>query len=382
MRHLPVNTLPSHSFPQSDDGSAPALKEIFNLERLAHIAHETRQVYPAFDQARFLASAGHELDSLSLMQRLRRVSECLHQGLPQDFTVALPMLQSIAPRLNSRFVTLILPEYVARYGLAHFELAMQGLKFLTRFGTAEFAVRHFLRQDMARALEIMTAWSRDDNEHVRRLASEGSRPRLPWSFRLEPLVADPQPAAAILENLKADPSLYVRKSVANHLNDITKDHPDWVLARVAQWDLARPETAWIVKHALRTLIKKGDRRALAVVGAGHTAQVRLHEVSITPQSLRLGDRLVLSFVLESTGSGPQRLVVDYAIHYMKQNGKTSAKVFKLKTLTLAEGERLRITRQQHIRDFTTRVHHAGRHGVDILVNGDCLAQTFFQLAKP
>jgi len=361
--------------------AAPALKEIFNMARLRHIAEETAAVYPAFDAKDFLARSSHGLEALSVMQRLSRVSQSLHAGLPADYPQALEILRQLAPRLNSGFVTMILPEYVALYGQDDFERSMQALKFFTAFGSSEFAVRHFLRLDFQRALTLMQEWSLDDNEHVRRLASEGSRPRLPWSFRLETLTLDPAPVLAILSNLKADDSLYVRKSVANHLNDITKDNPDWVLDLIEGWSLDDPRTAWIARHALRSLIKKGDRRALTIMGAGDKPQVQVDELSVTPQAVRLGDRVSLAFRLRSTSTTSQRLIIDYAIHYVKKSGGTSAKVFKLKTLTLAPGETVIVARDQQIRNFTTRVHYAGKHELDILINGECLARTWFDLSE-
>lgn len=328
-----------------------------------------------------MAHASEGLDDLSLMARLQRVSVLLHEGLPGDYRKALKVLRALAPRLNSRFVTMILPEYVAQYGLEDFDASMDALKYFTTFGSSEFGVRHFLRSDLERALNMMEAWSRDDNEHVRRLASEGSRPRLPWSFRIEPLMVDPGPAAAILENLKTDPSLYVRKSVANHLNDITKDNPEWVLSRIESWSLAEPTTAWIARHALRSLIKKGDKRALTLMGAGEKAEVALRDLRVLPEAIALGDTVTVSFTLASRSTKAQKLVVDYAIHYVKNSGATSAKVFKLKTLTLGAGESVSLSRQQAIRDFTTRVHYEGRHEVDILVNGERMGAAFFDLKK-
>ena len=359
--------------------AAPALKEIFNLSRLQHIAEQTQAIYPGFDTAAFLAHVAHDLPSQSLMQRLNRVSRGLHAGLPEDYPEALAILYELAPRLNSSFVSLILPEYVALYGQHDFERSMQALKFFTAFGSSEFAVRHFLRLDMPRALNIMQGWSQDENEHVRRLASEGSRPRLPWSFRIEPLMKDPAPVLPILDNLTADSSLYVRKSVANHLNDITKDNPDWVLDYIEGWSLGNPHTAWIARHALRSLVKKGDRRALGVMGAGHKAEVLVDQVSITPQTLRLGETLSLAFRVTSTSRQSQRLIIDYAIHYVKKSGGTSAKVFKLKTLELAAGESVLLTRKPQLRNFTTRVHYAGTHALDVLINGECLATSRFDL---
>jgi 3-methyladenine DNA glycosylase AlkC len=258
---------------------------------------------------------------------------------------------------------------------------MEALKFFTAFGSSEFAVREFLRRDLPRALGIMTAWARDENEHVRRLASEGSRPRLPWSFRLDALVADPSPAVPILEQLRNDPSLYVRKSVANHLNDIAKDHPAWVMDRLESWPLHQPHTAWIAQRALRTLIKQGDRRALAIIGAGAKPQVLIRELALTPRNIKLGSRTTLSFRLESQARKAQRLVVDYVVHYVKKSGATAGKVFKLKELTLAPAAAVTFARALHIRDFTTRVHHPGRHVVEIAVNGEKLARAFFELSR-
>jgi 3-methyladenine DNA glycosylase AlkC len=358
---------------------SPALKEIFNRDRLQHIADETWAVYPAFDRNGFMARASQGLDGLSVMQRLNRVSQSLHTGLPEDYAVALEILYALAPRLNSAFVSMILPEYVALYGQDDFARSMDALKFFTSFGSSEFAVRHFLRKDFARAIEVMHAWSLDDNPHVRRLASEGCRPRLPWSFRLENLMVDPTPVLDILDNLKADDSLYVRKSVANHFNDITKDNPEWVLDQLEGWSLDNPNSAWIARHALRSLIKQGDVRALTLMGAGQKAQVTLEHLKVTPDVIRLGDRINLSFTLKSTSDKAQRLIVDYAIHYVKKSGGTSAKVFKLKTFELGAGQSVNISREQQVRNFTTRVHYAGRHEVDVLINGECLGRSGFDL---
>ena len=358
-----------------------ALKEIFNAARFRSVAKEMAAISGEFDPKRFLTAALAGLDDLTLLQRLRRMTESLHRALPGGYRKNLSLLRPLAPRLGHRFATLTLPDYVALYGLDDFEVSMDALKFFTPFGSAEFAVRPFLRRDLARTLAVMETWSRDPDEHVRRLASEGSRPRLPWSFRLEALIADPAPVLPILENLRADPSLYVRKSVGNHLNDITKDHPAWVFARLKLWPMNHPHTAWIAKRALRTLIKRGDRRALAVIGAGGKPRVRVGGFEIRPKKARLGDRLTLCCHLESASAKPQRLVVDYAVHYVKKSGATSAKVFKWKEFTLGPRASITLNRTQQIRDFTTRTHHPGRHGVDLLVNGQVLARDFFLWAR-
>ncbi len=380
---MPASTADGACFvnTSSPPAAAPALKHIFDTARLQHIADEARAVYPSFNRQRFLACCAPGYDELSVMGRLRRISEALHHVLPADYAQAVRVLKDVAPRLNSRFVTMILPDYVAQYGRHEVGRSMEALKFFTRFGSSEFAVRPFLLADLRGTLKLMEAWAEDDNEHVRRLASEGCRPRLPWAARLPVLLADPSPVQPILYALKADPSLYVRKSVANHLNDIAKDHPAWAMDLMAAWPGGNPHSAWIVRHALRTLVKKGDRRALGMLGAGHRAEVRLQDLMVSPGVIQLGQSVTLSFTLQSTASEAQRLVVDYAVHYVKKSGQTSAKVFKLKTVTLEAGATLAFARRQAIRDFTTRVHHAGRHEVEVLVNGESLGRGAFELER-
>lgn len=339
----------------------------------------TRAIYPAFDQKNFLRHALKDLDALSLTQRLRRMTESLHAVLPGNYRRNVGILRELAPQLPAGFGTLFLPDYVAQHGRHDAAFSLETLRHFTRFGSAEFAVREFLRDDLAGTLRTMTTWAGDENEHVRRLASEGTRPRLPWSFHLPAIAADPALAAPILEALRADPSLYVRKSVANHLNDVSRAHPAWVLARVGQWPMDDARTAWIVRHALRTLIKAGDRRALAVIGAGKKARVRLRQFTISPVRLRLGERVGFELEFVSTAAATQRLVLDYAVHYVKKSGASVPKVFKWKELTLGPREVVALRRSQHIRDFTTRKHHPGRHLVEVLINGECCASAHFDL---
>ncbi|CAN5246609.1 DNA alkylation repair protein [soil metagenome] len=359
----------------------PALKEIFNAGRIRHIADETSAVWSSFDTDHFVDLCLDGLESLSLMARLRRVTEAFHATLPSDYRIALDILRRLAPRLNSSFVTMVLPDYVALYGHDDFETSMEALKYFTVFGSSEFAVRHFLRRAPSPSLAVMERWARDGNEHVRRLASEGSRPRLPWSFKLDAVIADPSLTWAIVDTLQSDPSRYVRKSVANHLNDIAKDHPTWVLERIEGWPLADPATGWIARHALRTLVKRGDQRALALLGAESVPQIEVVCFTVTPRSIELGGNITLSLDLRSSASTNQRLVIDYAIHYVKRSGATSAKVFKLRTIELAPAEMRSITHRQIVRDFTTRVHFPGLHRIDLLLNGRVVAQTDFHLRR-
>ncbi len=360
------------------------LKDSMGPARLRELSAVLQSICARFDTGRFLSTALAGLETLTLMERVRRAGDAVAAGahdLPGGYEGVLALLMEAAPRLGNGFMSLVAPDYVGQHGRQAFERSMDALKFFTPFGTSEFAVREFLRDDLPRALEIMTAWSRHPNDAVRRLASEGTRPRLPWSFRLGALEVSPALAAPILDNLRADPSLYVRRSVANHLNDITKANPAWVLARAAQWGIEDPHTRWIIRHALRTLVKQGSAQALAMLGAESTADIEVDAFQVTPARLVLGDTLTLACTLRSTASAPRRLIVLYRIGYVRQNGAATFKAFRLKELTLEPGQAITLSRSQQIRDFTTRTHYAGRHAVQLSVNGSIAAQGWFDLAR-
>ncbi|MGH6696005.1 DNA alkylation repair protein [Sphingopyxis sp.] len=355
------------------------LKDILGPQAMQTIGDAGTAASPRFDRAAFLSAASGGLDALSIMERVRHIADALHAALPGDYAAALDVVRAMAPRLTHGFQAMAVTEYVARYGLDDFDRSMDALADLTRFGSAEFAIRPFLAADTSRALAVMMRWTGSADEHVRRLASEGARPRLPWAARVPALKADPTLAAPILEMLKADPSLYVRKSVANHLNDIAKDRPDWLLGRLAAWPQDDARTAWIIRHALRTLIKKGDPAALALIGVGHGAAVSVRNFGISPATVRLGDRIAITADLASASADDQRLVVDYRVHYARAGGKSAAKVFKLKTFELAAGETAPLAIRQTIRDFSTRRHHPGRHEVELIVNGQMMATAAFDI---
>jgi len=359
--------------------SAPLLKDLINPATLEDVASVFAGLSSSFDRPRFLAAATDGLDALSILQRVHRVAQSLALALPGAYAKQLPLIVEAGPRLSGAFMNMALGDFVATYGLHDPERSLKALRRLTPYGTAEFAVRPFLRQDLAGTLRTLQAFAEDRNEHVRRLASEGCRPRLPWSFRLDALVADPTPLTPILRSLRQDSSLYVRRSVANSLNDITKDHPDWVFTQVADWDMDHAHCAWIVKHALRSQIKKGDPRALRLIGASDGAEVAIDALSIQPARVALGGEVEIAFALRSIGQVDQRLVVDYVVHYVKKNGRPSPKVFKLKTVALPAGQIAPVSIRRALRNFSTRLHYAGEHRVDVVVNGQLLASGAFTL---
>lgn len=363
----------------TDTAQNPLLKDLLGTAALARIAMAGEQASPRFDPGRFQGALGDDFPDLSIMERVRRIGDALHAALPLPFPDAVGIVRTMGPLVDRGFQAVALSEYVARHGLDDVEGSMAALADLTGFGSSEFAVRPFLIRYPDTALATMRSWAGSGDEHVRRLSSEGTRPRLPWATRIPALTADPELAAPILERLKADPSPYVRKSVANHLNDITYRHPDWALAMMEGWAGKDAHTGWIIRHALRSLIKAGHPRALALVGAAGTVAVEVASFTVAPSALRLGDRLRIAADIVSTGTQAQRLVVDYRVHYARPGGKASGKVFKLKTVDLPPAGRTRLEISQVIRDFSTRKHHPGAHRVDLIINGTVRGEGVFDL---
>jgi 3-methyladenine DNA glycosylase AlkC len=357
-----------------------SLKNMFNAARYRSLAAELSALSPAFNATTFLDHTLTGLSSRELMDRMRRTSTGVAVALPLPYREQLAVLRALAPRINHNFIGIFLSDFVAQHGLAPADVpaSLDALRFFTRFGSAEFAIRPFILRDQASTLAVLLSWAASDDEHVRRLASEGSRPRLPWGARLQSLVADPSPTLPILTALRADQSLYVRKSVANHLNDIAKDHPDIVLDLVSTWDRSDVRTAWIIRHALRTLIKRGHPRALALLGAG-TAPKLAATFNASPKRIQLGDTVTFTTTLTSTSSRSQSLLIDYVVHYARASGKASEKVFKWTQLDLPPKATLTLAKRQTIRDFSTRRHHAGRHRIELQINGRRLAETAFTL---
>ncbi len=309
--------------------------------------------------------------------------------LPPDYGEALRILLAStnqphgrAPGLSlTSFLFLPHTVFVAEFGLEHFELSMQTQHTLTQRFTAEFSIRPFLQKNTETTLDRLAEWATDPSEHVRRLVSEGTRPRLPWASRLPVFQRDPAPVLTLLERLKDDPALYVRRSVANNLNDIGKDHPDVLAATAKTWlHGAQPERRWIVQHALRSAVKRGEPGALAALGFGESADVVIVQPSISPERAVVGGTLAVAFDVTNNTALPQRVLVDFAIRYVKANGQSRAKVFKLKTLDLAAHATQRVGKNISLAEMTTRKHYPGLHRVDAILNGRAQALGCFELA--
>lgn len=365
-----------------------ALKDHFGMPEIRRIAEQIRGVFPAFPTRRFEAAIAKELGALELMARGRLACAALRDCLPQDPATAIDILaRSLGEELertegNGMAPFLYLPHsfFIATFGLDDFEVSMRAQHELTRRFTAEFSMRPFLERHPERTLARLREWTRDPNVHVRRLVSEGTRPRLPWAPRLDAFIADPMPVLGLLELLKDDPEEYVRRSVANSLNDIGKDHPELLVATARRWLAdASEQRRRLVRHALRTAVKRGDLQALELLGFGKPPDVRIARTEIHPRRPRIGGSVFVGAELVGTGRGVQQINADVRIHFVKANGTTRVKIFKLASFELGRGLSVRIGKKISLADMTTRRHHPGRHAVELLVNGRVLPLGEFRL---
>lgn len=347
-----------------------------------------------FDARKFTTEAKRGLESLELKARAEHVATALRAALPTSFdTIATVLEGSLAAPATSDALGSLrsgpdglagwavwpLTLVVERTGLTNPKRALACLRELTMRFSSEWAIRVFVEEHPELTFRTLARWARDPNLHVRRLVSEGTRPRLPWGRRLVSLVRNPSPTLPLLEALRDDPEEYVRRSVANHLNDIAKDHPDLVAELLAAWMKgATKERAKLVRHASRSLVKAGHTSTLAVHGASEPFQGRA-SLTVEKAKLRMGDALSFRVVLASTAKRAQRLVVDYVIHHVKKSGGTSPKVFKGWTLDLPPNETRELRKAHKIVPITTRTYYAGTHAVECVVNGKPVARADFEL---
>jgi len=342
-----------------------------------------------FPSEKFVKDGLNGLMQMELKQRVLHLIDILHRYFPADFTETAEILYRIRENWDegdednplSGFAAWPLIDYVGVYGLGYHEKSLNLLKHLTSMFSAEFSIRPFFIQDPRLTEKILLKWCGDRDEHVRRLVSEGSRPRLPWGVRLQQYCEDPKPVLNLLEHLKSDKSEYVRRSVANNLNDISKDHPELVLKVCRNWLKERtPETEWIVRHATRSLVKAGHQGVLELLGFSVSPKLSFDTFSLSRGRVKMGSKLNFSIELTSKSKKTQRLAIDYAIHHMKANGKLSAKVFKWKVLTLGGNESIEVSKAHPFKEITTRKYYKGKHRVEVLINGKSYGLVDFNLS--
>lgn len=356
---------------------AEPLKNFFNSDVVRGIGKQLSVGLPELDVPAFTRACVAGLADLELTQRGWHIAEIMYRFLPKAFPHAVRVLTSgldaplASDEGNGMAPFRYLPHlfYIAKYGIEHLDESLEAQYVLTQRFTAEFTIRVFLERYPDETYARLLTWASDPSVHVRRLVSEGTRPRLPWAPRLRRFQLDPSPVIALLECLKDDTERYVQRSVANNLNDIAKDHPDVVVDVCRRWlETPSPTRQWIAGHALRGLVKQGHPGALTLLGVGTAPDIEL-EGSQLPKRARIGEKVTFSVVLVSTTSRVQNLQVDYRVHFVKAGGKPRAKVFKLKRLELAPRAKVSLKSTISFQVHTTRTPHAGPHFIELLVNG-------------
>ncbi len=383
-----------------------AFKDKLSMQQVRTIAlHLSKQLNTSsFNQEAFCITIEAKLDSLELKQRAQFIADEIHKVLPAELELRYQMIRGMLhtrPHANLKvsqesdenglcgWVMMPLGMVVAQHGLDDFDLSLNLLKDMTAYFSSEFDIRPFIIADQNKALAIISSWVNDEDYHVRRLVSEGTRTRLPWAMQLPTLIKDPSPVIPLLTALRDDEEEYVRRSVANHLNDIAKDHPD-LIANIAKDWLKGENTPTskeinnnrlrLVKHACRTLIKQGHADTLAAFGI-EPANVTLESLTPLNKEVKIGGSLNFELILRSNSEKEQTLVIDYLIHHKKANGTLAAKVFKWKTLNLSPEQTLRIEKNHSFKIITTRKYYSGSHAVSVRINGADYGFCQFELIK-
>lgn len=337
-----------------------------------------KSIYPEFDSSTFLNFIyNDEWEGKQFKERMRHISNALRATLPDSYREALEILQQAAPQCRG-VEYLFFPDFVEAHGLADWTASTAALEAFTPYSSSEFAVRPFILQDSEKMMKQMLEWATHQDHHVRRLASEGCRPRLPWAMALEQFKTDPAPILPILEQLKRDTSVYVQKSVANNLNDIAKDHPQLVIKLAHDWYGENRHTNWILKHGCRGLLRKGEPQVLALFGFELAPDAAISSFNLTDDRITLGQTLHFSFSITSKAVAAQRLRVEYAIDFVKANGTTSRKLFKIAELNMEQAVKT-YERAHPFKDLTTRKHYPGKHRISIVINGVEMAGQEFEV---
>lgn len=364
---------------------AEALKHLYSKEYVELLSAEISKVYPAFPVKQFHKIVfDKEWPMRELKQRMRHITECLKKVLPENYSSALNILMKVRPHMSGlkyiSFANICFADFVELYGLDNYALSIPALELFTIGSSSEFAVRPFIIKYPDLMMKQMLTWAHHPHEHVRRLASEGCRPRLPWAMGLTEFKKDPSLILPILEALKNDTSEYVRRSVANNLNDIAKDHPELVLKLARQWKGQSAETDRLIKHGCRTLLKRGHTKALEHFGLRKTAGVKVQKLTLVKSSVKIGQKFDFTFSIFTPKT--QKLRVEYTIDFLTAGGNISKKIFKIAEKIFISKRPYSFSKYYSFRDLTIRKHIAGKHTLAVIVNGCILAKKNFYVSPP
>jgi len=348
---------------------AEALKNRFFTEQtIQKFADEISRQYADFDSKKFFGLIYVDSwQAKELKKKMYHITRCLHETLPKNYLPALEILLKVAPNITG-FEAMVMPDFVETYGTDYWDDSLAALKEFTKYSSSEFAIRPFIIANSEKAMKYMYELADDDNEHVRRFASEGCRPRLPWAMALPNLKKDPSPIIPILEKLKNDKSEYVRRSVANNLNDISKDNMETVLNLCEKWYGNTKNTDWIVKHACRTLLKTGNKKAMLLFGFGDSKQFEVLNLKPDKKNVKIGADLQFSFQLINKSKKNSKIRLEYRVDFMKANGKQSGKIFQISEKQYKPGE-YNIKKKHSFKNRSTRKHYQGEQAISIIVNG-------------
>ncbi|MBF4491441.1 DNA alkylation repair protein [Flavobacterium sp. MR2016-29] len=350
------------------------IKDIYSVSFYEKLGQAVAEVHPSFNKQKFI-EAVYEGDfaQKEWKERMKHTTIVFHQFMPENFTEAVSLIDKTIQKLKNKFTEgnlafIFFADYIEIYGIDDFKTSAKAFVSITQFISCEFAVRPFILKYKEKMIDEMIKWSLHENHHVRRLASEGSRPRLPWAMAIPFLKKDPASILPILENLKNDPSEYVRRSVANNLNDIAKDNPQIVLEIASKWKGCSKETDAIIKHGSRTLLKQGHPEILSHYGLEST-NIELSSFEIKTPIVKIGDYLQFQFHLNNKNPEPKNIRLEYAVHYKKAKGHLAKKVFKISEKSYQPNQLIKVERNQSFKLITTRVFHIGNHQLSIIING-------------
>ncbi|MBB2946477.1 3-methyladenine DNA glycosylase AlkC [Actinoplanes lutulentus] len=367
--------------------TTPLAEELIGVDTARRLVTAIARAAPGYYLVT-LRAAPAVLGGLALRERADLLRDALITDLPGSYDDFSAVVRAAAG--NERFdgwliwpvTAAVAQKAVAENTGAAFDDAMAVMAQLTPRLSAEFAIRTLLRHDLDRALPIVQEWTASPDHEVRRLATEGTRPYLPWSIRVPQILARPGVTMPILNALYRDDSEYVRRSVANHLNDLSRDQPDLVVDTARRW-LTAPgtHTGQLVRHALRTLIKRGHPGALELLGFTPAA-VEIDGPALDRAAIPFGGTLGFTATIHNPGPETARLAIDYVVHHRRANGSQSAKTFKLTIRTLAAGESVTISREHSFRAISTRRYYPGEHAIALQVNGVATEPVGFNIRTP
>jgi len=356
---------------------AELLKHIYNESFISKLSKSIKRVDNKFKPVQFKKDVlNNEWQYFELKQRMQHISRVLRVHLPKDYKSALDILMSLEVKDNG-FEYMFLPDFVEQFGLQYFDESISALTHFTKSSSAEFAVRPFIMHYENKMMKQMHIWAESDNYHERRLASEGCRPRLPWAMALPKFKKNPKPILPILEKLKTDGEEYVRRSVANNLNDIAKDNPETVIKIAKHWSGLSSDTDKLIKHACRTLLKSGEPQVLSLFGFKNPSNIQLRKFKLS-KSVVFDGMVEFEFSLFTTKKNLGKLRLEYAIDFLRNNNQHNRKVFKIAEADYAETEK-KVKKSYSFKPITTRKYYPGKHYIGIIVNGVEFARKPFML---